>query len=131
MTGRTRFVNPSLESAYPIPGSTMPTPGEAMPELNEPIGYSRRAVLGGIGAGSAALFGLTMAGRAVAAPGPLPPPGLDYGVDVRKQGARGDGETDDTAAFVRALALAQSTSGYLVIVPPGTYRLAQPLAAVA
>ncbi|HEY7046675.1 MAG TPA: glycosyl hydrolase family 28-related protein [Jatrophihabitantaceae bacterium] len=102
-----------------------------MPELNEPIGYSRRAVLGGIGAGSAALFGLTMANQASAAPAPPPPPGLDHGVDVRQQGARGDGQADDTAAFVRAFAEAQSSGGFLVVVPPGTYRIAQPLAAIA
>jgi hypothetical protein len=43
-------------------------------------------------------------------------------VNVRDFGARGDGITDDTAAFKAALAAAQ-----IVDVPPGTFRLEMPL----
>ncbi|HEX6527108.1 MAG TPA: glycosyl hydrolase family 28-related protein [Streptosporangiaceae bacterium] len=69
-----------------------------------------------------------------------PAPALDpaaaaaYGVDVRRQGATGDGITDDSAAFSAAFAKASNASadgGNLVIVPPGTYRIATPLTAQA
>ncbi len=91
-------------------------------------GYSRRAALGGLGA-AAALMGVGAAGgTAYAAPRMLPP---GHGVDVRAVGARGDGGTDDSAAFQRAFAQAARDGGHLVVVPPGTYRIARPLAAVA
>ncbi len=41
--------------------------------------------------------------------------------DVRAFGATGDGTTDDTAAFLRALA--SLTEGGVLAVPPGTYRI--------
>lgn len=92
--------------------------------------WSRRATLGGLGA-AAGLLGLAAtAGPAGAAP---PHPALhppEYGVDVRRLGARGDGTTDDTAAFRRAFDAA-AAGGHLVIVPPGTYRIAAPLHAIA
>ena len=48
----------------------------------------------------------------------LPPTGLD----VRQFGAKGDGKTDDTAAFVAALAAAAPQRG-TVFVPDGIYRV--------
>src|SRR6266516_4899113 len=93
--------------------------------------YSRRAALGGIGAFSAALLGsvATSSVGAVAQADPLPPP--DYGVDVRRLGAKGDGQTDDTAAVQEALDLAGTGGSHLVVVPPGVYRITQPLTAIA
>ncbi len=46
-------------------------------------------------------------------------------VNVQSFGAKGDGETDDTAAFKRALASA--SDGSTIFVPPGTYRITQDL----
>src|SRR6266581_1460777 len=90
--------------------------------------YSRRAALGGIGAFSAALLG-SVVNPAVARADQLPPP--DYGVDVRRLGAKGDGQTDDTAAVKEALDLAGTGGSHLVVVPPGVYRITQPLTATA
>jgi hypothetical protein len=90
--------------------------------------YSRRAALGGIGALSAAMLG-SVTTTAAAHADPLPP--LSYGIDVRREGAVGDGTTDDTAAVQRALDRAASGGSHLVVVPPGTYRITQPLAATA
>lgn len=83
--------------------------------------------LGGIGAASAALLGAGISGRTAYA-APAPPPG--HGADVRKLGARGDGSTDDTAAFQAAFAKA-ADGDHLVVVPAGTYRITAPLNAVA
>jgi len=47
-------------------------------------------------------------------------------LSVRDSGAKGDGKTDDTPAFVAALAKAKA-AGTGVLVPKGTYRLTQPL----
>lgn len=47
-------------------------------------------------------------------------------VNVRDFGARGDGRTDDTLAFEKAMEAARST-GLSVFVPRGTYRLTRPL----
>ncbi|WED63661.1 glycosyl hydrolase family 28-related protein [Synoicihabitans lomoniglobus] len=44
----------------------------------------------------------------------------DHALDVRTVGARGDGESDDTAAMRRGIAKAQST-GQPLWVPPGSY----------
>jgi hypothetical protein len=90
--------------------------------------YSRRAALGGVGAFSAALLG-SVVGPAVARADQLPPP--DYGVDVRRLGAKGDGQTDDTVAVQQALDLAGTGGSHLVVVPPGVYRITQPLTAIA
>lgn len=54
-------------------------------------------------------------------------------LNVRDFGARGDGQTDDTAAFLAALAASGGDTGTLfwqdrlVFVPDGTYRLSAPL----
>jgi hypothetical protein len=55
----------------------------------------------------------------------------EYGTDVRKLGATGDGQTDDSAAFAKAFDTARADKSYLVVVPPGTYRIAQTLNAIA
>jgi hypothetical protein len=47
--------------------------------------------------------------------------------DVRKEGARGDGKTDDTAAFLKAIALARKAGGGVVRVPRGSYLLSDVL----
>ncbi len=56
--------------------------------------------------------------------GEKPLPDLPPGVSVRDFGARGDGETDDTAAFQRALAEVKTGA---IEVPPGRYRLSDQL----
>lgn len=107
----------------------------------------RRAAIGAFGLASAAMFaavtdggtadartlgGVTQpaaADGAASARGPVVVPG--YGVDVRREGATGDGVTDDGPAFERAFAKASADGGNLVIVPPGTYRIAEPLTAQA
>lgn len=94
---------------------------------NDPL-YNRRLALGGLGALSVALAGAGVPSGVAHADTTHPP---DYGVDVRKVGAVGDGKTDDTAAFGRAFDQAGSGGSHLVIVPPGTYRISQPLSAVA
>lgn len=43
--------------------------------------------------------------------------------DVKAHGARGDGRTDDTAAFTAALAAAANAGGGAVLAPAGTYRI--------
>lgn len=45
-------------------------------------------------------------------------------VDVRAWGAKGDASTDDTAAFLSAIAALEPTSGGIIFVPPGVYLLA-------
>jgi hypothetical protein len=47
-------------------------------------------------------------------------PQIPPGVSVKNFGARGDGETDDTAAFLKALATVKSGA---IEVPPGRYRI--------
>lgn len=93
--------------------------------------FSRRVALGGlggIGVGAAAVFGATAtSGTAQAAAGLDPAAAAAYGADVRRQGAKGDGTTDDSAAFASAFAKATSGGSNLVIVPPGIYRIAAPL----
>src|SRR2546427_233988 len=94
---------------------------------------TRRAALGGlggIGVASAVLFGST-ASAGTARAGVDPAAAAAYGVDVRRRGATGDGTTDDSAAFRSAFAKASADGGNLVIVPPGTYRIATPLSAQA
>lgn len=100
-----------------------------MPE-NDYRSLSRRAALGGIGAVSAtALIGARAAFTSPAYADDTAPTGS--GIDVRQAGARGDGQTDDTAAFQRAFAEASTRGGNTVIVPAGTYRITQPLVVVA
>jgi polygalacturonase len=101
--------------------------------MHEP---TRRAALGGlsgIGVASAALLGATVTSgtaRAAAVGTPSKPPAA-YGVDVRREGAAGDGTTDDSAAFRAAFSKASASGSNLVIVPAGNYRIAAPLTAQA
>ena len=48
-----------------------------------------------------------------------PPPARGMALDVRQFGARGDGESDDTAAIQRAI---DAAAGGTVVLPPGTWR---------
>ena len=61
--------------------------------------------------------------RAVYRAGPADAPGV---VDVRAAGAKGDGSTDDTAAFTSAIA--QAPDGGTVLVPFGKYRITRQIA---
>jgi len=53
--------------------------------------------------------------------GALPTPAV--AADVRALGAKGDGTSDDTAAFAAAIAQAATKAPAAVLVPEGTYRL--------
>jgi Pectate lyase superfamily protein/Right handed beta helix region len=121
--------------------------------MQEPTRRAALGGLGGIGVASAALFAAAATGGAARASAIAGAAGAShasagatagtaragiatraavaYGVDVRRQGAAGDGTTDDSAAFVSAFAKASADGGNLVIVPPGTYRIATPLTAQA
>lgn len=46
----------------------------------------------------------------------------DLGIDVKTQGAKGNGTTDDSGALVTANSLA-ITQGKSLVIPPGTYRI--------
>jgi hypothetical protein len=50
--------------------------------------------------------------------GETPPPDVATGVSVKKFGAKGDGVTDDTQAFLKALATVKSGA---IEIPPGRY----------
>ena len=80
----------------------------------------RRAFLGGVGLGlPAVLVASTLL------EGCTPPPtktGIT-GFQVKDFGAKGDGVTDDTAAFGRAFAAVSAYGGGVVYVPPGRYRV--------
>ncbi len=65
----------------------------------------------------------TGSGGPEATPPDLGSPGLRPPINVRDEGATGDGVTDDTAAFSRAVAAA--AAGGTVYVPVGTDRLSQ------
>ncbi len=51
-------------------------------------------------------------------------PEVEVTANVREFGARGDGEADDTEAFLAALAAAPPGA---ILVPPGRYKITQPL----
>ena len=52
--------------------------------------------------------------------GETPIPNVPRGVSVKEFGAKGDGQTDDTAAFLKALATVKNGA---IEVPPGRYRI--------
>ncbi len=54
----------------------------------------------------------------------LPTASVDSQYNVRDFGAVGDGKTDDTAAFQRALQAAGGAGGGVVLAPRGSYRIA-------
>lgn len=54
--------------------------------------------------------------------GEKPLPELPYAVNVRDFGAKGDGETDDSAAFLKAIAAVESGA---IEIPAGRYRITQ------
>lgn len=49
----------------------------------------------------------------------------EIALSVKDFGAKGDGTTDDSAAFVAALLAAKSAGGATVLVPPGTFIISQ------
>jgi hypothetical protein len=75
-------------------------------------------VLGGVGLAPISGAGAEAAGASVAA--------ANSGVNARQFGAKGDGKSDDSTALQTALEAAQ-TKGPVCFVPPGLYRLDQPL----
>src|SRR5262249_43422145 len=96
---------------------------------------TRRAAFGALGVVPVAMLAAgadsgTARAQAVVNP-PQVPFAAAYGVDVRREGAVGDGTTDDAPAFTAAFEKASSDGGNLVIVPPGSYRIAAPLTAQA
>ncbi len=68
--------------------------------------------------------GLTMLGSSFAASSQGADPATPgSAIDVRHFGAKGDGKTDDTAAFQAAIDAAHTAGGGSVFVPAGTYRI--------
>ncbi|MEO7507333.1 MAG: glycosyl hydrolase family 28-related protein, partial [Pyrinomonadaceae bacterium] len=57
--------------------------------------------------------------------GPLSQQGT--GINIKSLGARGDGQTDDTAAIRSAVAAAGKSGGGRVVIPPGTFRITAPI----
>lgn len=68
------------------------------------------------------MFGASLSSTARAAEPPVAP--SPHSLDVRAFGAKGDGATDDTAAFQAALDKAYQAGGGSVFVPPGRYLIA-------
>jgi hypothetical protein len=82
----------------------------------------RRAFLGGVGLGVPAVLAAS-----TLLEGCTPPPtktGIT-GFQVKDFGAKGDGVTDDTAAFGKAFGAVSAYGGGVVYVPPGRYRVSK------
>jgi len=77
---------------------------------------ARRNLLKGIG--SLAAFAMFAEPTASAQPQPADRPGV---LNVRDFGAKGDGKSDDTQAFQKAIDTAHAMSGNIVFVPRGDY----------
>lgn len=97
---------------------------------------SRRQVLtaGAVLVGGAAASPLFLSGSQIFAAGPLPWPAANTILAettvptfpsqtflVTNYGAKGDGKTDNTAAFAKAIAACNAAGGGQVVVPSGTY----------
>lgn len=83
--------------------------------------YNSRRLFLAAGATAAAALAFDGGGAAPAvAAGPTDVDDPHVAVDVKRIGARGDGRTNDTAAFQRALDLAATVRGR-VVVPAGAY----------
>jgi hypothetical protein len=52
-------------------------------------------------------------------------------INIRAQGATGDGHADDTSAIVAAISACTSAGGGVVSIPQGTYRITSPLSVTA
>lgn len=53
-----------------------------------------------------------------------PIPNIPVALNVKDFGAKGDGTTDDTAAFLQAI---ERNTGGAILIPPGRYKITQPL----
>lgn len=84
---------------------------------------SRRALLR---RGALALTTLGLVPATLAGAEPTRPANGGMSVDPRRYGAAGDGRTDDTAPLRRAIRDAEKSHGE-VVVPPGRYRVNEPL----
>jgi hypothetical protein len=52
---------------------------------------------------------------------------LGASLNVQRYGAKGDGVTDDTAAFLAAITAAPASYGAEIVVPPGIYKITAPI----
>lgn len=86
--------------------------------MNDPFNPDRRRLF----STSLPAMGVIAAGSAVPVAPPAPRPFQSRTASVIDFGAKGDGRTDDSAAFAAALAAAQ-----VVVVPPGSYLLTRPV----
>jgi hypothetical protein len=88
---------------------------------------TRREALSGIaGAVGTAAFAAVASGQEDARP--ATPNRNGTAILVTEYGAKGDGKADDTAAFAKTLQAAGNAGGAIAFVPPGRYRITQPLA---
>jgi polygalacturonase len=73
------------------------------------------------GCGAAALLFADAPARAAVPDICAPPPPSTLVVNVKDQGAKGDGKTDNTKAIQAAIDAAAGTKNSTVLVPAGTY----------
>jgi hypothetical protein len=88
-------------------------------QRDEAVGHPRRWLLRGAAIGIAAAGGAAIVDTPQAQATSLP--GIANWLNVQDYGAIGDGATDNTSAFNKALTAANSLGGTTVLVPPGTY----------
>ena len=103
-------------------GSATSWSAEMNDDTRAPRKPARRSFLGGVGLGvPAVLLASTLL------EGCTPPPTKTgvTGFQVKDFGAKGDGTTDDTAAFGNAFNAASAYGGGVVYVPPGRYRVSK------
>lgn len=102
-----------------------PSPSQrALTASPDTVSANRRRLMALTAAGSAAALWSATEASAQTQAAPTTIAGL---INVRSTGAKGDGATDDHAAFQQAVNAAVSTGAGGIFVPPGRYVLSQPV----